>query len=96
MTEAMVSAAQAAVPSLSFEGWTSHDGPPAIQGAEDGALAEPPLLELGELPHLLILTIVMVAALFAIAWLCMLWYHTNRPPKLRTEIARLNSEVSEA
>ncbi|MEM7663127.1 MAG: hypothetical protein AAF292_12845 [Pseudomonadota bacterium] len=57
---------------------------------------KPPLLELGELPHLLILTIVMVAALFAIAWLCMLWYHTNRPPKLRTEIARLNSEASEA
>ena len=46
MTEAMVSAAQAAVPRLSFEGWTSHDGPPAIQGAEDGALAAPPLLEL--------------------------------------------------
>ncbi|MEO0882517.1 MAG: hypothetical protein AAFY34_07255 [Pseudomonadota bacterium] len=55
----------------------------------------PPLLEVGELPHLLILTIVMVGALFAVAWFCMLWYHTNRPPKLRSEIVRLNSEAAD-
>lgn len=46
MTEAMVRMAREAVPDLSFEGWTSHDGPPAIQGAEDGARATPPLLDL--------------------------------------------------
>ncbi|MEM6411112.1 MAG: hypothetical protein AAF683_06220 [Pseudomonadota bacterium] len=54
---------------------------------------QPPLLEVGELPHLLILTIVMVAALFAIAWCCMYLYHSYRPPKLRSEINRLNSEA---
>lgn len=46
MTDAMTAVARAAEPSLSFEGWTSHDGPPAIQGAEDGAAATPPLLRL--------------------------------------------------
>lgn len=46
MTETMVAQARAAAPDLSFEGWTSHDGPPAIQGAVDGAAATPPLLEL--------------------------------------------------
>ncbi len=46
MTEAMVSQAQVAAPGVDFEGWTSHDGPPAIQGAEDGAAATPPLLDL--------------------------------------------------
>lgn len=46
MTEAMVDAARRAAPSLSFEGWTSHDGPPAIQGAEDGERATHPLLAL--------------------------------------------------
>jgi len=56
---------------------------------------ESPVLELGQLPHLLILTIAMVGALFAIAYVCMRWYHQNRPKKLRTEIARLNSEVSQ-
>ncbi len=46
MTDAMVRAAQAAVPNEIFEGWTSHDGPPAIQGAADGAAATAPLLKL--------------------------------------------------
>lgn len=46
MTEAMVVAAREAAPTLSFEGWTSHEGPPAIQGAEDGLAATPPLLKL--------------------------------------------------
>ena len=46
MTEAMVMMAQDAVPEVLFEGWTSHDGPSAIQGVEDGAQAAPPLLEL--------------------------------------------------
>ena len=36
MTEAMVEVASATVPGLTFEGWTSHNGPPAIQGREDG------------------------------------------------------------
>jgi len=46
MTEAMVDVARQAEPSLELEGWTSHDGPPSIQGAADGAAATPPLLEL--------------------------------------------------
>lgn len=46
MTDAMVDVARVSVPELQFEGWTSHDGPPSIQGAEDGAVAAPPLLKL--------------------------------------------------
>ncbi len=46
MTSAMVAAARAAAPGIAFEGWTSHDGPPAIQGREDGTMATPPLLRL--------------------------------------------------
>ena len=46
MTEAMLRTARETVPTAEIEGWTSHDGPPSIQGAEDGLLAEAPLLEL--------------------------------------------------
>ncbi|WP_373636674.1 aspartate/glutamate racemase family protein [Yoonia sp. BS5-3] len=46
MTEAMLQAARDAAPDIAFEGWTSHHGPAAIQGAADGARAAPPLLEL--------------------------------------------------
>lgn len=46
MTEAMVRTAESAMPGVWFEGWTSHDGPPAIQGRADGDAATPPLLEL--------------------------------------------------
>ena len=46
MTEAMLQAAREAAPESVFEGWTSHDGPPAIQGVTDGLLAEEPLLKL--------------------------------------------------
>lgn len=46
MTDAMVRAASETVPEKRFTGWTSEMGPPAIQGAEDGAAATPPLLEL--------------------------------------------------
>ncbi|WP_425072145.1 aspartate/glutamate racemase family protein [Sagittula sp. S175] len=45
MTEAMLAAARATLPDVAMAGWTSHDGPPAIQGPEDGALAGPPLLK---------------------------------------------------
>lgn len=46
MTDAMLRTARETVPSADFEGWTSHDGPPAIQGEADGLLAEEPLLRL--------------------------------------------------
>ncbi|KIT17951.1 aspartate/glutamate racemase family protein [Jannaschia aquimarina] len=47
MTGTMLEAARAAAPAgMQIEGWTSHDGPPAIQGAEDGRRAEAPLLDL--------------------------------------------------
>lgn len=46
MTETMLRTARETVPSADFEAWTSHDGPPAIQGAADGLLAEGPLLRL--------------------------------------------------
>lgn len=45
MTEAMLNTARQVAPELIFEGWTSHDGPPAIQGAEDGEAASGPLLK---------------------------------------------------
>jgi allantoin racemase len=46
MTAAMAAGAQAAAPGLQVEGWTSHGGPPAIQGAADGDAAVPHLLPL--------------------------------------------------
>ncbi len=46
MTDAMVRTAQDVAPGVKLIGWTSHQGPPAIQGAEDGAASVPPLLEL--------------------------------------------------
>jgi allantoin racemase len=46
MTQAMLRTARETVPTAEFEGWTSHEGPPAIQGAEDGQRAEAPLLQL--------------------------------------------------
>lgn len=46
MTETMLAAARAAAPGMAIEGWTSHDGPPAIQGAKDGRVAAGPLLRL--------------------------------------------------
>lgn len=48
MTEAMLLAARRMGSGLTFEGWTSHDGPPAIQGREDGHLATEPLLALAD------------------------------------------------
>lgn len=46
MTDAMLRTARDAAPTALFEGWTSHNGPPAIQGAADGELAAGPLLRL--------------------------------------------------
>ena len=46
MTEAMLRQARRAAPGLVFEGWTSTQGPPAIQGVADGDAATPPLLDL--------------------------------------------------
>lgn len=46
MTAAMLGVAKSAAPGLEFIGWTSKDGPPSIQGAEDGTVATAPLLEL--------------------------------------------------
>ena len=46
MTTAMLATAQAACPDMTIEAWTSHDGPPAIQGPEDGEACVPPMLKL--------------------------------------------------
>lgn len=46
MTEAMLAVARNTVPDMVIEGWTSHDGPPAIQGRADGEAAAAPLLAL--------------------------------------------------
>jgi len=46
MTAAMLATAKAACPDITIEAWTSHDGPPAIQGPEDGAACVPPMLKL--------------------------------------------------
>jgi len=42
----MLAQARRAAPELVFEGWTSHDAPPAIQGTADGEAARAPLLKL--------------------------------------------------
>lgn len=44
MTESVVAAARRALPEAQILGWTNHDGPPAIQGPEDGDAAVPGLL----------------------------------------------------
>ena len=46
MTDSIVAAARAAVPGAQITGWTNADGPPAIQGPQDGAAATPGLLAL--------------------------------------------------
>lgn len=44
----MLEGARQAVPQGAFEGWTSHAGPPSIEGPVDGDAATPPLLKLVE------------------------------------------------
>lgn len=46
MTLSMQATAQSIFKDRLVEGWTSHDGPPSIQGAADGDLAVPPMLDL--------------------------------------------------
>jgi allantoin racemase len=46
MTLSSIETAQKTAPEINFEGWTSSDGPPSIQGPEDGDYATKPLLEL--------------------------------------------------
>ena len=46
MTLSSVETAQKTAPEINFEGWTSFDGPPSIQGEEDGKHAIKPMLEL--------------------------------------------------
>ncbi|TCO70802.1 aspartate/glutamate racemase family protein [Rhodovulum euryhalinum] len=46
MTNSILAAAETAMPRAVFEGWTSMNGPPAIQGAADGEAATGPLLDL--------------------------------------------------
>lgn len=46
MTDAMVATARGTAPEAEVVGWTSSEGPPAIQGEQDGEAAIPPLLEL--------------------------------------------------
>jgi len=46
MTLSSVETAQKTAPEINFEGWTSFDGPPSIQGEEDGNYATKPLLAL--------------------------------------------------
>ncbi len=48
MTDAMLRTATQTAPAARLEGWTSHDGPAAIQGRADGDAATPPLLKLVE------------------------------------------------
>ena len=46
MTKAMLATAKETAPGAHFEGWTSNEGPPAIQGRADGDAAAGPLLNL--------------------------------------------------
>ncbi|WP_425098303.1 aspartate/glutamate racemase family protein [Tropicibacter sp. S64] len=45
MTESMLRVARQVAPGVRIEGMTNHGGPPAIQGAADGDLAVPPMLD---------------------------------------------------
>ncbi|MFZ3583525.1 aspartate/glutamate racemase family protein [Loktanella sp. DJP18] len=46
MTDTLLATARQKRPDARIEGWTSHDGPPAIQGPADGAACIPPMLRL--------------------------------------------------
>ncbi len=46
MTDAMLATAREAAPDARIEGWTSQDGPPAIEGPADGEASVPALLVL--------------------------------------------------
>lgn len=46
MTEDMLAVARRAATGIKIEAWTSRDGPPAIEGPEDGEACVPPLLVL--------------------------------------------------
>lgn len=46
MTDAMVETGLKAAPGQNIVGWTSTEGPPAIQGEQDGRAAVPPMLDL--------------------------------------------------
>lgn len=46
MTESMLATARRIAPDIKSEGWTSFEGPPAIEGPEDGKACVPPLLRL--------------------------------------------------
>lgn len=46
MTQSALQAARRTAPELQFVGWTSTEGPPAIEGPEDGERAIPPMLTL--------------------------------------------------
>lgn len=46
MTANMEATARKAVPDRKVVAWTSHEGPPAIEGPEDGEACVPPLLDL--------------------------------------------------
>lgn len=48
MTNEMLAIARSTCPGTEILGWTSHNGPAAIQGPEDGACSIPPLLKLVE------------------------------------------------
>jgi allantoin racemase len=48
MTEDMGAVARRVAPGIEIQAWTSHEGPPAIEGPEDGEACIPPLLQLVE------------------------------------------------
>ena len=48
MTHGMLDTAKRVAPTLDLQAWTSHEGPAAIQGPEDGEACVPPLLKLVE------------------------------------------------
>lgn len=46
MTDSMLETARKEAANIPIEGWTSENGPPAIQGVKDGEAAVPPMLDL--------------------------------------------------
>lgn len=55
---------------------------------------ELPWFEVGELPHSLITVFLYVGILFAISWITMRTYHLRAPGGFKTELRRLNGDLT--
>lgn len=61
MTHSVVTVARRALPDAEVIGWTNHDGPPSIQGPEDGAAALPGLRAMLPRAHAIGADVIVIA-----------------------------------